>query len=248
MKDIYMISYSVKGIKNLDKLVTLSFYKKTITKTPDTQEYNIKGIYGMNGSGKSGLITSVEILRKLLTDSGYLNNPIAQKNLDAIVNKKTGELFIETEYLLEINDELLKFRYDITLLKSTSGKYVITHESLSFKKATSKREDMDILFEVFHGEVVRLYEKEKSNLAKEIEALDEKNTQVSNFIKENESKISSLRTSEDFKEKVYKTVIPRNIKLSEAPSAGICIFDYDGSSVGAQAYKELAKEVLSRNG
>ena len=163
MKDIYMISYSVKGIKNLDKLVTLSFYKKTITKTPDTQEYNIKGIYGMNGSGKSGLITSVEILRKLLTDSGYLNNPIAQKNLDAIVNKKTGELFIETEYLLEINDELLKFRYDITLLKSTSGKYVITHESLSFKKATSKREDMDILFEVFHGEVVRLYEKEKSN-------------------------------------------------------------------------------------
>ena len=158
-----MISYSVKGIKNLDKLVTLSFYKKTITKTPDTQEYNIKGIYGMNGSGKSGLITSFEIFRKLLTDSGYLNNPIAQKNLDAIVNKKTGELFIETEYLLEINDELLKFRYDITLLKSTSGKYVITHESLSFKKATSKREDMDILFEVFHGEVVRLYEKEKSN-------------------------------------------------------------------------------------
>ena len=51
-----------------------------------------------------------------------------------------------------------------------------------------------------------------------------------------------------FKEKVYKTAIPRNIKLSEAPSAGICIFDYDGSSVGAQAYKELAKEVLSRNG
>ena len=49
-----------------------------------------------------------------------------------------------------------------------------------------------------------------------------------------------------FKEKVYKTVIPRNIKLSEAPSAGICIFDYDGSSVGAQAYKELAKEVAEK--
>lgn len=51
-----------------------------------------------------------------------------------------------------------------------------------------------------------------------------------------------------FGEKVYKTVIPRNIKLSEAPSAGICIFDYDKSSVGAVAYQELAKEVLSRNG
>lgn len=51
-----------------------------------------------------------------------------------------------------------------------------------------------------------------------------------------------------FGEKVYRTVIPRNIKLSEAPSAGICIFDYDKNSVGAVAYLELAKEVLSRNG
>ena len=47
-----------------------------------------------------------------------------------------------------------------------------------------------------------------------------------------------------FGEKVYKTVIPRNIKLSEAPSAGISIFDYDKNSIGAIAYQELAKEVL----
>ncbi|MGN1182782.1 MAG: ParA family protein [Faecalibacillus sp.] len=51
-----------------------------------------------------------------------------------------------------------------------------------------------------------------------------------------------------FGEKVYKTVIPRNIKLSEAPSAGISIFDYDRNSIGAVAYQELAKEVLKRNG
>ena len=53
--------------------------------------YNIKGIYGMNGSGKSGIVTSVKILKNILTDSGYLNNPIIQKNLDAIINKKTGD-------------------------------------------------------------------------------------------------------------------------------------------------------------
>ena len=73
MKDIYLLNYSVKGVKTLDQLVTLSFYKKTISKELDTQEYNIKGIYGMNGSGKSGIITSAEILRNLITDSGYLN-------------------------------------------------------------------------------------------------------------------------------------------------------------------------------
>ena len=51
-----------------------------------------------------------------------------------------------------------------------------------------------------------------------------------------------------FKEKVYRTFIPRNIKLGEAPSAGLSIFDYDPSSVGAKAYASLAKEVIAQNG
>ncbi len=51
-----------------------------------------------------------------------------------------------------------------------------------------------------------------------------------------------------FKEKVYDVVIPRNIKLSEAPSEGLNIFDYDKTSQGAIAYSKLAKEVVKRNG
>lgn len=50
-----------------------------------------------------------------------------------------------------------------------------------------------------------------------------------------------------FKEKVYQTFIPRNIKLSEAPSSGLSIFDYDSKSEGAKAYAQLAKEVIYRN-
>lgn len=51
-----------------------------------------------------------------------------------------------------------------------------------------------------------------------------------------------------FREKVYETIIPRNVKLSEAPSEGLCIFDYDSHSEGAKAYAKLAKEVVKRNG
>ncbi len=47
-----------------------------------------------------------------------------------------------------------------------------------------------------------------------------------------------------FKEKVYNTVIPRNIKLTEAPSFGKPIALYDMSSQGAQMYKQLAEEIL----
>ena len=51
-----------------------------------------------------------------------------------------------------------------------------------------------------------------------------------------------------FKEKVYKTVIPRNVRLSEAPSHGMSIIDYDPRSRGAEEYEALAKEVLKAHG
>jgi chromosome partitioning protein len=50
-----------------------------------------------------------------------------------------------------------------------------------------------------------------------------------------------------FKEQVFDTVIPRSVRLAEAPSFGKTIFGYDGHSAGAQAYMALADEVLSRH-
>ncbi len=50
-----------------------------------------------------------------------------------------------------------------------------------------------------------------------------------------------------FKEKVYTTVIPRNIKLSEAPSFGKSILSYDPEGIGAQSYRSLALEVAGKN-
>ena len=47
-----------------------------------------------------------------------------------------------------------------------------------------------------------------------------------------------------FKERVYQTVIPRNIRLSEAPSFGKPVILYDKHSIGAKRYEELAQEVL----
>ncbi|MGP1544438.1 MAG: ParA family protein [Candidatus Fimenecus sp.] len=47
-----------------------------------------------------------------------------------------------------------------------------------------------------------------------------------------------------FREKVYTTVIPRNVRLAEAPSYGMPITEYDPRSTGAQAYMEFAEEFL----
>ena len=47
-----------------------------------------------------------------------------------------------------------------------------------------------------------------------------------------------------FKTKMYQTIIPRNVRLSEAPSHGQPVIDYDSKSKGAQVYTDFAREVI----
>jgi chromosome partitioning protein len=51
---------------------------------------------------------------------------------------------------------------------------------------------------------------------------------------------------EYFGQKLFKTVVPRNVRLAEAPSFGKPIILYDATSVGAQAYMQVARELLER--
>jgi len=57
----------------------------------------------------------------------------------------------------------------------------------------------------------------------------------------------SAQLTEYFGDAVYKTVIPRNVRLAEAPSHGLPIMQYDNSASGAAAYRALAAELLGRD-
>lgn len=57
----------------------------------------------------------------------------------------------------------------------------------------------------------------------------------------------SAQLAEHFGEQVYRTVIPRNVRLAEAPSFGMPVLNYDKQSKGALAYLALAGEMLRRN-
>ena len=63
-------------------------------------------------------------------------------------------------------------------------------------------------------------------------------TNLSNQVVEN--------VKENLDTKIYETMIPRNIRLAEAPSYGIPINMYDSKSAGAESYRKLAKEIVGR--
>jgi chromosome partitioning protein len=50
----------------------------------------------------------------------------------------------------------------------------------------------------------------------------------------------------NLKQAIYKTIIPRNVRLAEAPSHGLPINIYDPKSAGAESYRMLAEEVMNR--
>jgi chromosome partitioning protein len=56
----------------------------------------------------------------------------------------------------------------------------------------------------------------------------------------------STQLVEHFGDQVYATIIPRNVRLAEAPSHGLPAIDYDATASGAQAYRALAEEVLCK--
>ena len=63
-------------------------------------------------------------------------------------------------------------------------------------------------------------------------------TNLSNQVVEN--------VKENLDTKIYETMIPRNIRLAEAPSYGLPINMYDSKSAGAESYRKLAKEIINR--
>ena len=56
----------------------------------------------------------------------------------------------------------------------------------------------------------------------------------------------SREVHEHFADKVFKSIIPRNVRLSESPSHGLSVIEYEPKSTGAEGYRELAAELIAR--
>lgn len=177
MKDgYYLLSYKVNGIKNLDKDVKLEFYKKTIDKDFDPREYNVKAIYGENGTGKSAIMTSVKVLKNLMLNRYYLTDSKNRILFDNLINKKTKRVSFDTEFICKFDERIIAFKYLIEISKDEiDNLYKINKEELFYKKITSKK--WTTVYSIENGNLINSIDKKvfnKINKENGTESLKEK--------------------------------------------------------------------------
>ena len=135
-QNLFLLSLTMSGIKNIEKEITLDFYKKTIDSNFNIDGYRVKAIYGENGSGKTGIVYGAYILKKLMVDSNYLGESDNQIFLREVINKKTKTLRLECDFYSQIHPFNNIYRYSICLSQNEAGRYVISEERLLTRKST----------------------------------------------------------------------------------------------------------------
>lgn len=178
-------------------------------------------------------------------------NPSIQERLDVMpsdVDLAGAEIELldmeEKESILKKNLELLDGKYDFIIIDCPPSLNLLTINALT--AANTVLVPIQCEYYALEGlsqvlKTVNLVQK-KLNPALEVEGvvftMYDSRTNLSLEVVEN--------VKEHLNENIYKTIIPRNVRLAEAPSYGMPINLYDSRSSGAESYRLLAAEVISR--
>ena len=134
---IYLLNMSMSGIKNIEKEIRIDFYGKTVNKNFEPEKNKIKVIYGENGSGKTAIITAIDIVKEFIINENYLRSLQNQTLLAELINKKTKEFMFRCEFVTLI-DSLVIYEYEVGFSFDENGEVYVAYESLKYKRNNSK--------------------------------------------------------------------------------------------------------------
>lgn len=183
-------------------------------------------------------------IEEVIYDSGTLNVDICPANINLAGAEVELVTQISREQVLKNALEPVRDEYDYIVIDCPPSLSLLTINALT---ATDKI-IIPIQGEYYAMEglsqLIETVNVVKKKLNRDIEILGvvltmfNMRTQLSKQVKEEVDKY--------FGPKVFKTIIPRNVRLAEAPSHGQAISDYDKNSKGAKAYEALANEVIKK--
>ena len=153
--------------------------------------------------------------------------------------------FMSREYRLKEKLDLVKDQYDFIIIDCPPSLGLITLNAFTASDSVLIPVQCEYYALEGLGQLINTINLVKKHLNKSIEiegallTMYDVRTNLSNQVVKEVKKY--------FNDKVYKNVIPRNVKLSEAPSYGMPISEYDPKSKGAKSYEKVVKEFLKNN-
>lgn len=158
----YLLNLRVDGIKNIEKPLDFEFYKKTINKNFNPEDYKIKAIYGENGSGKTGIVVGVDLIRNLILNNNYLADNATQKILSELVNKKKKRGEIEVEFFAFLGKERIILKYSVVFEVREDSRFYLISEKLDRKNGNYSKNQYENIYSVSNGELSN-FKVEKDN-------------------------------------------------------------------------------------
>lgn len=223
--------------------------KKVLTIDIDPQGNTTSGL----GVDKNSVENT---LYELLLGEADLQNTIVQnvvENVDLIpsnVNLSGAEIELigieNKEYILKEIVDKIREEYDYIIMDCPPSLSMLTINALT--ASTSVLVPIQCEYYALEGlsQLIHTIElvKDRLNQTLEIEGvvftMYDARTNLSLQVVEN--------VKDNLQQNIYKTIIPRNVRLAEAPSYGQPITIYDSKSAGAESYRLLAEEVINREG
>ncbi len=221
--------------------------KKVLVVDTDPQGNTTSG-FGVEKNNLENTIYEL-MLEEISTDECILKNIV--ENVDIIpsnVNLAAVEVELmdknKKEFILKNEIDWIKDKYDFIMIDCPPSLSILTINSMT--AADTVLVPIQCEFYALEGlsqlitTVNLVKERLNPDLAMEgiVFTMYDSRNNLSNQVVEN--------VKSHVEEKVYETVIPRNIRLAEAPSYGMPINVYDPKSAGAEAYMKLADEVIKR--
>ena len=222
--------------------------KKVLTLDMDPQGNTTSGL-GVDKNQAENTVYELILDESELSDCIYSS---VMENLSVIpsnINLSGAEIeligFENKEYLLKSKLDMIKDNYDYIIIDCPPSLNLLTINAMT--AADSVIVPIQCEYYALEGlsQLIHTINLIQDRLNKNLEidgivfTMYDSRTNLSTEVVEN--------VKENIHLHIYKTLIPRNVRLAEAPSYGIPIHMYDGKSAGAIAYKNLAQEVIEKN-
>ncbi len=151
---LFLLSLSVSGIKNIENKIQIEFCGKTVDKSFTPEKYNVKGIYGENGSGKTAIISSIGIVKEFIFNNNYLRDSQNQRLLTELINKSTREFCFRCEFFTTI-EHFIIFEYEVCFAFDENDEVYVSRESLSYK-LNNRKNRLNPIFLCENGHFLKL--------------------------------------------------------------------------------------------